>query len=456
MGQVLVVDDEEGVREFLAEALELDDHDVSRAEDGQAALDHLLGRSAQVVVTDLSMPRLDGMELVRRLRADHPETEVIVLTAHGTVDAAVEAMKLGVFDFLEKPLESPSELRLLVARALERHRLRAIDEAQRRDGVPPLTYGAPAMAPVANALRKVAPTNATVLLVGESGTGKEVAARTIHAESGRTGPFVAINCAALSASLLESELFGHERGAFTGAATKRRGKVELADGGTFFLDEVGELEAGLQAKLLRVLQERCFERVGGNQTVAVDVRWVAATNRDLETMMDAGGFREDLYHRLAVFPVRLPALRERPEDIVPLANALLERIGPSLGKVGLELTADAGPVLEAARWRGNVRELANTLERAAILSDGATIDAALLTGLLHRAPSSTVAPRPAAARPVQTPAESPPPTGQTMAEIEKTAIGEALSRHEGNRKRVAEELGIGVRTLYDKIKRHGL
>ncbi len=445
MGRILVVDDEEGIRDFSSEALEIDGHDVAQAASGQRALTMLAERSAQVVVTDLSMPGLHGMDVVRRVRADHPDTEIIVLTAHGTIDNAVEAMKLGVFDFLQKPLGSPAELRLLVGRALERHRLRATDEALRPSSTPPLSYGAAAMQPVEAALRKVAATTATVLLVGESGTGKEVAARMIHERSGRTGPFVAVNCAALSASLLESELFGHERGAFTGAAARRRGKIELSDGGTFFLDEVGELDPGLQAKLLRVLQERSFERVGGNQTVSVDVRWVAATNRDLVRMIDDGRFREDLYHRLAVFPVHLPPLRERSEDVMPLAHHLLERIGPALGRVGLRLDPACVPVLERGRWRGNVRELANTLERAAILADDGVLTPALLvTPGLGASSSSPPTPLSTSCSP------------KSLSDLEREAIADALSRHDGNRKKVATELEIGVRTLYDKIKKYAL
>jgi two-component system, NtrC family, response regulator AtoC len=433
MGQILVVDDEEGLREYLAEALEQDGHEVVQAEDGIAALERIAERNVQVVLTDLKMPRLDGHALIKRLRAEHPELEIIVLTAHGTVGGAVEAMKLGVFDFLGKPIGSPAELRMLVARALERHRLRAQSEAIQKDE-PRLELGAPAMTPIVHALRKVATTSATVLLVGESGTGKEVAAQAIHRWSGREGPFVAVNCAALSEQLLESELFGHEKGAFTGAVAKRRGKIELAEGGTFFLDEVGELRADLQAKLLRVLQERAFERVGGNQLVKTDVRWIAATNRDLEAMMQAGSFREDLYHRLAVFPIRLPPLRERREDIAPLAQILLARIGASLGRSDLALTDDALQALARAPWRGNVRELANVLERAAILADGRVID----RDALPLAPTSSTN------------------TATTLADLERAAIEASLARHHGNRKKVAEELDIPIRTLFDRIKRYAL
>ena len=444
MASILVVDDEEGIRSFLADALESEGHDVEQAASGREALDRAGQRSFHLVITDLRMPGVDGMEVVRALRADQPEVQIVVLTAHGTVGTAVEAMKLGAFDYLQKPLSSPAELRLLAARAVERFRLQASQEATQRGDEAPLTYGAPAMEPVVRALQKVATKDATVLLLGESGTGKEVAAHFVHRWSGRAGgPFVAINCAALSESLLESELFGHEKGAFTGAIARRRGRIELADGGTFFLDEVGELKPTLQAKLLRVLQERRFERVGGNQSVAANVRWVAATNRDLQAMIAEGTFREDLFHRLAVFPVRLPPLRDRREDILPLAETLLARIGADQGRPGLALNEAARRVLVEAEWPGNVRELANTLERAAILVDGDTIDADHLSLL----PGNTRAPA------AETATELP---GATMAEAEREAIRRALAHFAGNRRKVAEQLGIGLRTLYEKLKRYNL
>ena len=271
MARILVVDDEEGIREFVAEALELSGHEAQTADSGDAAARVLARRSFDLLFTDLKMPgTLDGIGLLRKVKAEQPHLEVVVLTAHGSVDTAVEAMKLGAFDYLQKPVGSLTELRLLARRALEHRALVASRERQALDAPPttPLSHGAPAMEKVVDALRKVARTNATVLLTGESGTGKEVAARQVHAWSGRAdGPFVAINCAALSENLLESELFGHEKGAFTGASSTRRGRVELADGGTFFLDEVGELKPALQVKFLRVLQERQFERVGGNRTI---------------------------------------------------------------------------------------------------------------------------------------------------------------------------------------------
>ncbi len=451
MASVLVVDDEEGIRSFLVEALVDEGHHVQEAADGLAALAALGQRGFEVVVTDLKMPRMDGMALLERLRQEQPEVEVIVLTAHGTVDTALSAMKLGALDYLQKPLSSPTELRLVVARAAERYRLRSLAEAARRDDGPRLTYGAPAMVGVESALRKVAPTDATVLLLGESGTGKEVAARAVHGWSRRAeGPFMAVNCAALSESLLESELFGHEKGAFTGAVERRRGRIELAQRGTFFLDEVGELAPSLQAKLLRVLQERSFERVGGSQTLRADVRWVAATHRDLPRMVQAGSFREDLYHRIAVFPVRLPPLRERPEDVPPLAEALLHRVAASLGRPYLRLEPAAIAALQACAWPGNVRALANALERAAILAD----DDRILPEHLG-VPGAFDGPAPRAAAPAP-PAETGASTGppRTLAEIEREAILEALAQHDGNRRRAAEQLGIGVRTLYDKLKRY--
>ncbi len=444
MARILVTDDEVGIREFLSDALELDDHDLGVAGSGEEAIAELKKRSYALLITDLSMPGMSGLDLLRWVRREQPEVEVIVLTAHGTVDNAVEAMKLGAFEFLQKPISGPDELQLLVRRALERRQLKdqvALNSRAQSTG-PKLSHGDPAMEPVVRALGKVAKTSATVLLLGESGAGKEVAARSVHEQSERSSkPFMAINCAALTETLLESELFGHEKGAFTGADERRRGRIELAEGGTFFLDEVGELKPESQAKLLRVLQERSFERVGGSQTLEADVRWIAATNRDLRSMIERGEFREDLYHRLAVFPIRLPPLRDRPADLLPIARSLLLRASESVGRPNLELSKEAEQKLVAHSWPGNVRELANALERASILADTQLIRGEDLWLESGDAPSL-----------------SPQRSGDVrhLIDVEREAIAHALTTVDGNRRKAADLLGIGERTLYDKIKKYEL
>jgi len=453
-GRVLVADDEEGVRTFIAESLERSGHEVVEAKDGQEALEACRKEPFDVVVTDLKMPRMDGMTFVRTLRTERSDVEIIVLTAHGGVSSAVEAMKLGVYDYLEKPLSGPGAVRDLVAGALARRGQLAV-----RDGETPslsggatLSFGAPSMKPVVAALAKVAATSATVLLQGESGTGKEVAARFVHDHSARKSePFIAINCAVLTENLLESELFGHEKGAFTGAVAQRRGRIELADGGTFFLDEVGELLPSLQAKLLRVLEKRTFERLGGSQTIEVDVRWIAATHRDLRAMVKQGTFREDLYHRLAVFPIRLPPLRERREDIVPLAEALVGEIATAGGRPAPRLDDAMKERLERESWPGNVRELRNALERAMILGDGPTLGAEHL----WLEPSDDTSP---SQEPARASSSSSSSSGKehSLEAVERDTIEKALASVGGNRRAAAAKLGIGLRTLYEKIKRYDL
>ena len=438
---ILIADDEPGIRSFLGEVVRDAGHRVTLASDGIEALALLRKRAYHVLITDLQMPNLGGMELLEHAKREQPELEVIVLTAHGTWSNAVAAMKLGAFDFLAKPVSGPDEVELLVGRALEHRRLAgrvAAQPAASADGF--VTAGA-AMEPVVHALKQVAPTEASVLLLGESGTGKEVAARAVHRWSPRAdGPFVAVNAATLGENLLESELFGHEKGAFTGATAQRRGRVELAEGGTLFLDEIGEMPVRLQAKLLRVLQEGTFERVGGSRTIEADVRWVAATNRDLGAEIREGRFREDLYHRLAVFPVMLPPLRDRLDALPALVDGLLARIGPRVGRSGLHLGDGALERLRAYRWPGNVRELSNALERGAILAGGSALG-----------PQHFVLGIPGFDGPSDGPSEA-----VTLVEAEREAIRRALAAVGGNRKQTAERLGISERSLYDKLRVHGL
>ena len=435
MAKILVVDDEPGIRDYLQEALELAEHQVMVAADGIEGAQRLAQRRFDLLLTDLKMPGIDGLQLLQLARRTQPELPVILLTAHGSVEIAVKALKAGAHDFLQKPIESPAALRQLVSEALAAQTTPKSTIATQDEIV--LSYGDPVMEKVEYAIEKVAPTEATVLLIGESGTGKEVVAQKIHKLSQRAaGPFVGLNCAAISESLLESELFGHERGAFTGADKLHRGKIEQAQGGTFFLDEIGEMRPQLQAKLLRVLQERRFERVGGNESIEVDVRWLAATNRDLDAMMQSGEFREDLYHRLAVMPISLPPLRQRQHDLPLLIQSILKGLCQAQARPQLKLSPPASKLLEGYAWPGNVRELYNTLERAVILAEGARIEVEDLS--LN--------------------ALSPQGKGplRSLAEIEKEAIEEALAHVGGHRKRAAQALGIGLRTLYDKIKKYQL
>jgi two-component system, NtrC family, response regulator AtoC len=366
------------------------------------------------------------------------DVPVIMITGFGTVASAVEAMKHGAADYLGKPLSSPDELRIVVRRVLDQQQTAREcaamkDEENARFSCDDLVAGDAQMVQAVELARKVAPTLATVLITGESGTGKEVFARCIHRNSARAQRvFVAVNCAALSPTLIESELFGHERGAFTGAVGQHPGRFERAQGGTLFLDEIGELDSSLQAKLLRVLQDKTFERVGGTRQITSDVRVIAATNRNLKERVAAGHFREDLYYRLNAFPIELPPLRERPSDIRRLAHFFLERSARELGKAGLALSVDAETVLMSYAWPGNVRELQNTMERVAILCEG-TVE-----------PDDLPVSASGASRPV------------LFKEIERQAIESALRENDGNRTRAAKQLGISLRTLQYRLKEYGI
>jgi DNA-binding NtrC family response regulator len=425
--QILLAEDDAALRRMLRRILEEAGYEVTAVEDGLAAMARLQ-RPFDLVITDLRMPGADGLQVLEFAHRRWPSVPVIVVTAFGSIPGAVDAMRLGAFDYLSKPLPTPASLREVVARALG---------PGAQPGAPQLVAQDPAMQRVVESALKVAPRETTVLLLGESGTGKEVIARLLHQNSPRaTGPFVAVNCAALSPGLLESELFGHEKGSFTGAVARHEGKFEQADKGTLLLDEVGETSAALQSKLLRVLQERTFERVGGERPIQVDVRLVAATNRDLQQAVRAGQFREDLYYRLAVFPIEIPPLRQRPQDLAPLAEHFLHLLTRGPSRTAPELTTEGRRALQAYDWPGNVRELQNVIERALILSAGQPITAEML-GL---------------------PAAGGQPVDQagTLREMEKRAILAALQAEGGNRRRAAKRLGIALRTLQYKIKEYGV
>jgi len=431
--RILVVDDDGEMRLALDLTLRKAGYPCTLARDGQEALEKLQGESFALVITDLRMPRVDGIELLERLSAAAPHTPALVITAHGTVDTAVESMKRGALDFIQKPF-GPDVLRAKVASALAR-----VQPAPTARPVRGFLAGDPAMAEVLSLVEAAAASKATVLITGESGTGKEVVARRIHELSPwATGTFVAVNCAAIPATLMESELFGHEKGAFTGAGEARAGKFEQAQGGTLLLDEVSEMEAALQAKLLRVLQEREVERVGGRKPVALDLRVIATTNRDLPEEVRQGRFREDLYYRLHVIPIHLPALRSRPRDIVPLAEHFLANACNLHGIAPVRIGPEAAAALGRHDWPGNVRELQNAVERAAILARGGTLGPEHLR--LGGGPG-----RVSGGLAVE----------GTLDEMERTLILAAYDKHDRNKKATARALGINVKTLRARLREYG-
>jgi two-component system response regulator FlrC len=433
--RILVVDDDAEMRLALELTLKKAGHNCALARDGQEALESLREESFALVVTDLRMPRVDGIELLERMAAAAPDVPAIVITAHGSVDAAVETMKRGALDFLQKPF-GPEVLLAKVDSVLARSRPPRSPGRARTT----LVANDPAMEETVALIEAASGSKATVLISGESGTGKEVVARRIHESSPwHSGPFVAVNCAAIPGTLMESELFGHEKGAFTGAVEPRQGKFEQAQGGTILLDEVSEMELSLQAKLLRVLQEREVERVGGRKAIALDLRVVATSNRDLTEEIRKGKFREDLFYRLHVIPIRIPPLRQRRRDVVPLARYFLDLACRSHDRSGARLSPEAEAVLEGHDWPGNVRELQNTIERAAVLSRGTVVEPKhlLLAG---------------AAR---------PPQGQivvdgTLEEMERRIILAAYDQNENNKKATARALGINVKTLRSKLRSYGI
>jgi len=453
MKRLFIVEDKASLAQMLREAVESDGFEADVAANGNDAIRRLAeGHRYVAVLTDLRLPGADGIAVLRQSRESDPECPVIVMTAFGTIENAVEAMKLGAFDFIQKPVDV-DHLLVLLRRCQEHRELRfenllLKEEYRTRHGLPAIIGDSPRIVEISQAIQKVAPADSTVLLQGESGTGKELFARAIHQLSPRRDrPFVAINCAAIPDTLIENELFGHEKGAFTGASSRQIGKFELADGGTIFLDEIGELAHGVQSKILRVLQERRFERIGGTVTIDVDVRIVCATNRALSDEVKQGRFREDLFFRVNVFPITLPPLRARKDDIDALTNFFLQRLSRDLGKPSLRVSDEARAALRAHDWPGNIRELENALERAAILCERSTIEP---RDLGFGAPSDDLLRD--ALDLNGTLAEAMERAGQ---KIERLKLIDALQRT-ASRAEAAELLGIAPRTLAAKLKEHGL
>jgi two-component system response regulator HydG len=457
MSRILVVEDNQTMREGMAQVLAKMGHQVLEAEDGEKAVELALHQPCDLVITDYKLPGLDGLEVLRRIKQQAAGSEVVVITAYGTIGLAVEAMQQGAADFITKPF-SHEELRVKVEKTLQRlaerrelERVAAENLYLRQELEGRLNFGeiigeSPKMRELYATVQKVAPTDATVLIYGESGTGKELVARAIHRASRRSErPFVRVHCGALAEGVLESELFGHERGAFTGALRRKRGRFELAHTGTIFLDEVGDIPPTTQLKLLRVLQEKEFERVGGEETLTVDVRIVAATNRDLAQLVKEGTFREDLYYRLHIVPIYLPPLRERRDDIPALAAHFVARLAKELGKPQLHLEQAAVEQLCRYHWPGNVRELENVLERAAVLADGQTIRAADLPPLVGREVEKAV---PQGDESLQ--------LEPVLERIERIYLERALAKARGIKTEAARLLGLKPSALYYNLAKYGL
>jgi two-component system response regulator AtoC len=463
VSRVLLVDDEVSLRKVLASALRRDGYEVVSARDGEEALQLLdaseapeTGEPFDLVVTDLKMPNIDGMELLRRIRTRTKDLPVVMLTAHGTVDLAVQALKQGAFDFVTKPYERDEFMRI-IKKALEQGR-RDVAEPRSASGDDRrrlLIGESSRMREIGDIIERVADSPSTVLITGESGTGKELVAMSLHEGSSRRDKaFIRINCGAIPPGLIEAELFGHERGAFTGAVTSKPGRFELADQGTLFLDEIGELPIEMQVKLLRVLQESTFERVGGIKTHKVDVRLVAATNRDLEKAIADGQFREDLFYRLNVVPIALPPLRERLDDIPRLVTHFIDKFNTRLGRAVSRLTDDALAILMAYAWPGNIRELENIIERTILFADGQIID---VQGLPPELVAKVRSARASSKLPAsEKDASMKAIVRQATAELEKDLIQRALDDTSGNVTHAARRLKISRKSLQIKMKELGL
>jgi DNA-binding NtrC family response regulator len=448
--KILIVDDEEGMRRLLVRVLTREGYQALAAASGADAMARIAGESFDLVITDIQMPGMTGLALLEELKSFDPALPVVVITAYGTVESAVQALRAGAYDYLTKPFET-DEIKLTVAKALERERLLAENrylqqELRERYPFAGIVGGSQAMRRVFEVVDAVAISNANVLVTGESGTGKELIARSIHQHSHRRdNPFIVLNCAALADGVLESELFGHERGAFTGAVATRKGRFELAHQGTLFIDEVGEMPLPAQVKLLRVIQEHEFERVGGSRTIRSDVRLVAATNKNLEEQVKKGVFREDLFYRLNVVNIELPPLRDRREDIEPLANYFLQKYLRETGRQISQISPRALSCLLAYEWPGNVRELQNVMERAVVLCQGESVTPRDLPQGIQG--------------PEQICLELPESGGsltEILEDLERQLIVQTLSREEGSQTRAAEILGIKRTTLRYKMEKYRL
>jgi DNA-binding NtrC family response regulator len=448
--RILVVDDDESLRWVTQAQLQQSGYDVAAAASGEDALEWILRDPPDLVVTDLMMPRMTGLELLRRIRADYPEIVIILVTAYGTVETAVEAMKAGAYDYITKPVNM-DELRLVVSRGLEhlglREEVRNLRASlDRKYGFENILGKSETLLSVLDMASRAAQANSTLLIEGETGTGKELLAKAVHFNSRRKNrPFVTLNCGAIPRDLLESELFGHTRGAFTGAVANKLGKAELADGGALFLDEIGEMPLELQVKLLRLIQNGEVEKVGAPSVTKVDVRIIAATHRNLEAMVEDGLFRQDLYYRLAVIPLRLPPLRERADDVPELVQYCFTKAKNELGRPELTLSASLMPYFCAYRWPGNVRELENVIERVVVLAKGDEIALADLPEMLRRE-----RPRPEEFR------MDLPPQGISLEAVEKELILRALEKFNGNQTQAARYLDLSRKTLIYRMEKFGL
>jgi two-component system nitrogen regulation response regulator NtrX len=450
MSTILVVDDEEGIREVLSAILEDEGYEVRVAADGIEGLALMNEESVDLVLLDVWLPRMGGIDVLKKIDEDHPGVPVIIISGHGNIDIAVKAVKLGAFDFIEKPL-SLERVTTAVKNALELEQLRRENKALRSsiEQREEIHGESEAIAQIRGIIEQAGRTSSRILITGENGTGKELVARAIHRRSERaSGPFVEVNCAAIPDTLIESELFGHEKGAFTHAVNRRRGKFEMADGGTLFLDEVADMSLSAQAKVLRVIQEMRFERVGGEEGIEVDVRVIAATNRDIQAEITAGNFREDLYFRLNVIPIQVPPLRERPEDIPVLVERFLEQFDPADGEQPRHVSEEGMGLLQSYEWPGNVRELKNFIERITIMSDEEVIGPDTIREHLGE---------------TKTPSESSElgeyaDMGLTESRdsFERKYIVQKLEENGYNISRTAQALGIYPSNLHGKIKKFGI